>query len=190
MHHALLVAHVLLQCSLFLDSWESCLCVAGPEFVLRLYVQATMSRVSSTQSPHNSRSEACCEAAAVSPLLPRFPLRARVLVCSFWANTYTRKGEKKLASDETLKKKLALEPNVTLIVSRTDAFRYMKLVQLVERLRPDVGVVMLAREGVDVVGKYLRGLKVRRVREMQSTRRLGSSSPTSARPRCVEYGGC
>jgi len=100
------------------------------------------------------------------------------MINNFWANTYTRKGEKKLASDETLKKKLALEPNVTLIVSRTDAFRYMKLVQLVERLRPDVGVVMLAREGVDVVGKYLRGLKLR----IETTRGMeyaGKGSPSS-----------
>eukprot|EP00976_Prorocentrum_cordatum_P069061 1179388-Prorocentrum_minimum.AAC.1 len=54
--------------------------------------------------------------------------------------------EKKLLLDETVKRRLALEPNVTLIVSRTDNLKYMKLVKMLERLRPDVGIIQLASE--------------------------------------------
>jgi hypothetical protein len=54
--------------------------------------------------------------------------------------------DKKLLLDESIKRRLALEENVTLIVSRTDSAKYVKLVQMMQRLRPDVGIVLLNRD--------------------------------------------
>jgi hypothetical protein len=66
--------------------------------------------------------------------------------CSFWANSYTTKEKKLRPEDEWFTRKLALEDGVTLVVSRTDPFKYVKLVQLLMRNRPDVGALHLVRE--------------------------------------------
>jgi hypothetical protein len=66
--------------------------------------------------------------------------------CSFWANSYTTKEKKLRPDDEWFTRKLALEEGVTLVVSRTDPYKYVKLVQLLMRNRPDVSALHLVRE--------------------------------------------
>lgn len=140
--------------------------------------------------------------------------------CSFWANSYTTKEKKLRPDDEWFTRKLALEDGVTLVVSRTDPFKYVKLVQLLMRNRPDVGALHLvrevrpsspssssaanrhtvrlavpntrrpqvagadrlkttcARQGVDAIGEYLRGMKLR-LESVRGLQYVGKGSPSS-----------
>ncbi|KAK3254498.1 hypothetical protein CYMTET_36289 [Cymbomonas tetramitiformis] len=93
------------------------------------------------------------------------------------SGAYGRK-EKKVSLDDTVKSRLTLEENVTLIVSRTDEGQYFRTSKLLEKARPDVMTVLLSRQGVDVVGDILRAFKAR-VELMRGYPYPGKASPSS-----------